>query len=272
MTIVRKLLFLFIFTLTSMMINAQTSPGVPLFLSDNHAMYRLMADATYLLLPVEEKEENANVNLVVSNETAQTFNVKLAVDHIDYFVPLDISRYKGKQVLLDIGFNANRRTTGDIKDYSCWKELKTASTFDTANREKFRPQYHHTPDWGWMNDPNGLFYKDGVYHLYFQHNPYGSQWENMSWGHSTSRDLIHWEHQPEAIMPDALGTIFSGCCVVDKNNTAGFRHTAPTTAAHSPNTTEIPLLLPMCPTSAIRMCSGTKTPSSGTSSLQPDRK
>lgn len=222
MTIVRKLLFLFIFTLTSMMINAQTSPGVPLFLSDNHAMYRLTADATYLLLPIEEKEENANVNLVVSNETAQTFNVKLAVDHIDYFVPLDISRYKGRQVLLDIGFNANRRTTGDIKDYSCWKELKTASTFDTANREKFRPQYHHTPDWGWMNDPNGLFYKDGVYHLYFQHNPYGSQWENMSWGHSTSRDLIHWEHQPEAIMPDALGTIFSGCCVVDKNNTAGF--------------------------------------------------
>jgi len=73
-----------------------------------------------------------------------------------------------------------------------------------------------------MNDPNGMFYKDGVWHLYYQHNPYGSQWENMSWGHSVSTDLINWHHQPEAIIPDALGAIFSGCCVVDYNNTAGF--------------------------------------------------
>ena len=69
-----------------------------------------------------------------------------------------------------------------------------------------------------MNDPNGMFYKDGVFHLYYQYNPYGSQWENMTWGHSTSRDLIHWEAQPIAIEPDALGDVFSGSCVVDKRN------------------------------------------------------
>ena len=98
------------------------------------------------------------------------------------------------------------------------KDIFQGDTFDTANREKFRPAYHHTPAYGWMNDPNGMFYKDGVYHLYYQWNPYGSMWENMTWGHSTSRDLIHWETQPTAIEPDALGAIFSGSCVVDKKN------------------------------------------------------
>ena len=86
----------------------------------------------------------------------------------------------------------------------------------------FRPVYHHTPVYGWMNDPNGMFYKDGVYHLYFQYNPYGSVWGNMHWGHSTSTDLMHWNFEGCAIVPDAWGAIFSGSCVVDHNNTAGF--------------------------------------------------
>ena len=73
-----------------------------------------------------------------------------------------------------------------------------------------------------MNDPNGMFYKDGVWHLCYQYNPYGSQWENLSWGHSTSTDLINWKAEPTALEPDALVMMFSGCCVVDKNNTAGF--------------------------------------------------
>ncbi|MDE6572447.1 MAG: glycoside hydrolase family 32 protein, partial [Duncaniella sp.] len=80
----------------------------------------------------------------------------------------------------------------------------------------------HTPLYGWMNDPNGMFHKDGKWHLYYQYNPYGSKWQNMTWGHSVSTDLLHWEHKPEAIKPNGLGAVFSGSCVVDKENTAGF--------------------------------------------------
>ena len=182
----------------------------PQMLSENHAMLRVDATGKYLLLPVQEKEENAYVRVIVNNEQVQTLNVRFAVDKVDYYVPLDIQRFGNKKVLVDISFHGDRRTTGAVKDFVCWREMQVSNTFDTANRERFRPAYHHTPAYGWMNDPNGMFYKDGVWHLYYQLNPYGSQWENMTWGHSTSTDLIHWTHQPIAIEPDALGTIFSG--------------------------------------------------------------
>ncbi|MBD5358665.1 MAG: glycoside hydrolase family 32 protein [Bacteroides sp.] len=88
--------------------------------------------------------------------------------------------------------------------------------------ELYRPQIHFTPKRNWMNDPNGMVYNDGIYHLFFQHNPSGNDWGNMSWGHATSSDMIHWEEQPVALKRDELGDIFSGCAVIDKDNTAGF--------------------------------------------------
>ena len=195
--------------------SAQNKPQV---LGKSHAMQRVEVKGKYLLLPVQEREENANIQILVGGQLVQSLNAKLAVDKVDYYVPLDIARFGAKDLLLDITFYGDRRFTGAMKDFLCWKEFKQSDNFDTINREKFRPQYHHTPLYGWMNDPNGMFYKDGVYHLYYQWNPYGSQWENMTWGHSTSKDLIHWEAQPTAIEPDALGAIFSGSCVVDKEN------------------------------------------------------
>ena len=198
----------------------------PQILSDNHAMRRVDASGKYLLLPVQEKEENANVRIIVDNQQVQALNVRLAVDKVDYFVPLDIRRFGSKMVLLDINFHSDRRITGAIKDFACWREMRIADTFDTANRERFRPAYHHTPAYGWMNDPNGMFYKDGVWHLYYQYNPYGSQWENMTWGHSTSTDLIHWQSQPIAIEPDAVGAIFSGSCVTRGDDVVAFYTTA----------------------------------------------
>ena len=196
-------------------------PGTLSLLGDNHVFYRLQVKQRFLLLPVEERQENARLCIIKNNEIVKELNCKLAVDKTDYTVPLDLNDYQGSDILIDITFSGNRRTTGSMKDFVVWKELKTSDSFDATNREKYRPVYHHTPQWGWMNDPNGLFYKDGVWHLYFQYNPYGSQWENMTWGHSTSKDLVHWVHQGNAISPDALGTIFSGSAIVDKNNTSG---------------------------------------------------
>ena len=195
--------------------SAQEKPQV---LGKSHAMQRVEVKNKYLLLPVQEREENANVKVLVGGRQMKSFNVKLAVDQVDYSVPLDIRSFGSGDLLLDITFHGDRRFTGAMKDFICWREMKQSDAFDTQNREKFRPAYHHTPAYGWMNDPNGMFYKDGVFHLYYQYNPYGSQWENMTWGHSTSRDLIHWEAQPIAIEPDALGDVFSGSCVVDKRN------------------------------------------------------
>ena len=195
--------------------SAQEKPQV---LGKSHAMQRVEVKNKYLLLPVQEREENANVKVLVGGRQMKSFNVKLAVDQVDYYVPLDICSFGSGDLLLDITFHGDRRFTGAMKDFICWREMKQSDAFDTQNREKFRPAYHHTPAYGWMNDPNGMFYKDGVFHLYYQYNPYGSQWENMTWGHSTSRDLIHWEAQPIAIEPDALGDVFSGSCVVDKRN------------------------------------------------------
>ena len=190
----------------------------PQVLGKSHAMQHIEVKDKYLLLPVQEKEEIATVRVLSAGNEVQTLNVRLAVDKVDYYVPFSIERFGNKDLLLDIVFHGDRRFTGAMKDFVCWKEMKQSADFDATNREHFRPLYHHTPQYGWMNDPNGMFYKDGVYHLYYQYNPYGSQWENMTWGHSTSKDLIHWEAQPLAIEPDGLGAIFSGSCVVDEKN------------------------------------------------------
>ncbi|MBR1546385.1 MAG: DUF4980 domain-containing protein [Prevotella sp.] len=210
----KKLLLMMVSLLTLTGVSAQK----PQVLGKSHAMQRVEVKSHYLLLPVQEREENANIRILAKGQQVQSLNVRLAVDKVDYYVPLDIRRFGTKDLLLDITFYGDRRFTGAMKDFLCWQEMKQSDAFDTANREKFRPQYHHTPVYGWMNDPNGMFYKDGVYHLYYQWNPYGSMWENMTWGHSTSKDLIHWEAQPTAIEPDALGDIFSGSCVVNKEN------------------------------------------------------
>ena len=211
----RNLTTLFVALLTVLTVKAQN----PMVLGENHAMLRLEQNKTFLLLPVQEKAENVHIAMLDKrNEMVKRLNVKLAVDKVDYFVPLAINQAQ----LLDISFQGDRRMKGDVKDFVCWREMKYSNTFDTTNSEKFRPLYHHTPTYGWMNDPNGMFYKDGVWHLYFQYNPYGSQWENMTWGHSTSRDLIHWEAQPLAIEADWLGAIFSGSCVTNGNDVVAF--------------------------------------------------
>lgn len=193
-------------------------------LSNNNAIVRFSPkqEARYLLIPIEEKSPESKIKVICGNSLARTLDVHLAFDKVDYFVPFDLQEWQGEDVKLLIHLPVDRTNGREPQSEICWSKMILSDSFDKANREKFRPSYHHTPEYAWMNDPNGMFYLNGEWHLYYQWGPYGSVWNNMTWGHSVSRDLINWEPRNPAIMPDALGAIFSGSCVVDHNNTAGF--------------------------------------------------
>lgn len=202
---------------------ASAADGVEVnHLGVNNTLVRITGEGNYLLLPVQESNDDAKVVVLVDGKVDKTINVRLAKSKVDYYVPFDLTPYKDHNVLLNVVTTQSRSGIREAKDDACWKNLALADTFDTSNREKYRPAYHHTPLYGWMNDPNGMFYKDGVWHLYYQWNPYGSKWQNMTWGHSSSKDLVTWEHQPVAIEANGLGAVFSGSSVVDTENTAGF--------------------------------------------------
>ena len=166
----------------------------------------------YLWLPIQESAPEGKVQLIVSGIMQMEQNVRMAREKADYYVALDLQPYQGKGALRVCVQNV---PAGSV----CFKNLKQNDNVDFALiEEKYRPLYHHTPKRGWMNDPNDMFYKDGVWHLFYQYNPYGSMWGNMHWGHSSSTDLVHWKDEGVALAPDAWGTMFSGSCVTDNGN------------------------------------------------------
>lgn len=182
------------------------------WLSDNTAIISIDKPTKYILLPIEEKANETKVCLLDEETGEVDMDIRLARNKVDYCVPFELPQDK----------NVTLRISNIDKECVTWKEIALSDTFNTDNIEPFRPVYHFTPSFGWMNDPNGMVYKDGVYHLFYQYNPYGSMWGNMHWGHTVSRDLVNWEQQSVALERDTMGHIFSGSSVVDKNNTAGF--------------------------------------------------
>ena len=222
-TLIVTILAFMAMALTGLPLLANGGKGVEVnYLGVNNVLVRIVGDGRYLLLPVQESSEDAAVNVLADGRLDRTIYVRLAKSKVDYFVPLDPAPYRGKRVVLNVVTSQGRSTVREVKEDACWRDLALADTFNTSNREKYRPLYHHTPLSGWMNDPNGMFYKDGEWHLYYQANPYGSKWQNMTWGHSSSRDLITWTHHPAAIEPNGLGTVFSGSATTDPRNTAGY--------------------------------------------------
>ena len=220
----RHILFLAAFLLT---LGAGAQNLAVRHLSDTHTMVRVSGNDRYVLLPVQESAPSARVRVLSDGVEVLSANVSLAVEKTDYQVPLDLGAWSGRDILLDIRTNRGRGVRRDPSDEVCWNEMTTAPVYDRTNREKaYRPTYHFTPEYGWMNDPNGLVYQDGEWHLFYQFNPYGSLWGNMHWGHAVSRDLVKWEHLGVAIAPDALGSVFSGSAIVDQENTAGFGRNA----------------------------------------------
>ncbi|MDD4993210.1 MAG: GH32 C-terminal domain-containing protein [Paludibacter sp.] len=171
--------------------------------------------SSYILIPVEENAPEIKIKVSTSNPTIQsTYDVHVAVSKIDYWVPVDVKKWKGQKVTLS--FLGVKESILGIND------VKQSDQFEFEYNETYRPQFHFSPEHGWMNDPNGMVYLDGEYHLFYQYNPYGSMWGNMSWGHAVSTDMVSWTYLPTALTPDSLGAIFSGSAVVDVNNTAGF--------------------------------------------------
>ena len=175
---------------------------------------KIKIDKKYLNLPVSHQVERAPMTLRADGMEDYSFQIRLAQSQPDYWVFCDMSRYQGKELRISY--------PGDNARLELIYQADEIAGQDSLYRESNRPQVHYTQRRGWNNDPNGLLYYDGEYHLFYQHNPYEREWENMHWGHAVSRDLIHWTELQEALYPDEHGTMFSGSAVIDYKNTSGF--------------------------------------------------
>lgn len=185
---------------------------------------KFLITKNYIEVPVVMESELITLEVMQENGDSQTkiceFQVPAGASTggftPDYFARFTVKDFTGKTLILK--GCGNEAFFAGIRQVDCEFE---ESDLDFSNESLPRPKYHFTAARGWINDPNGLVYKDGVYHLYFQYNPFDTRWENMSWGHATSRDLINWTQQETVMYPDENGYMFSGSGFVNKNGCLG---------------------------------------------------
>ena len=170
-----------------------------------------------LHFPVKTGAPKRQVKVLVDGKVERFFDIELANAQADWWAPLDVSAWTGKSVTVIVD-----KLPEDSQALVQIEQGDALKNSGDLYHEALRPQLQFSPQRGWTNDPNGLVFYKGEYHLFFQHNPYGWGWGNMHWGHATSADLVHWQEHGEALFPDAMGPMFSGSAVVDWKNTSGF--------------------------------------------------
>ncbi len=200
-------------------------PGCTLFTGREESgnveptLISLRASARYLNFPVTDAAPEVRIRVTAGSKLVDEFDIHLSEEDPEYYVFLDVQPYRGELIRIDIP---------ELPVHSKGPELITVSEqvrgSEDLYREPLRQQVHFSSRRGWNNDPNGLVYLDGEYHLFYQHNPYGWGWGNMHWGHAVSSDLVHWEELPVAIYPAEYGDwAFSGSAVIDHENLSGFQ-------------------------------------------------
>jgi levanase/fructan beta-fructosidase len=179
---------------------------------------KLKLESNYLNLPVTYDEEDyTSIEIQIDGKGEFYFDLFLADREPDFWVFLDVSAFKGKTAVIKAGRDDKSDALKKIYQSDERTYLKN------LYKEKYRPQLHFSTIRGWINDPNGLVYYDGEYHLFFQHYPYGYYWGQPHWGHAVSTDLVHWEQLPDGLIRHELGGIYSGSSVIDYENTSGFK-------------------------------------------------
>ena len=182
-------------------------------LSTQSAELTFKVKCRYLNLPISQQEQRHRLLFQAKGVDDLSVVARLSA-RPEYWVFKDLTEYKGKT--LTITYEGPEEALAQVYQADT---IRDASTF---YHEENRPQFHFSSRRGWINDPNGCIWHDGLYHLYYQHNPFEREWENMTWGHATSPDLLHWTEHAPVLHPDHIGTMFSGSAVFDKDNTSGF--------------------------------------------------
>lgn len=180
----------------------------------------IKVERQYLNLPVSNDAPVRRVAVLAGGKTVREFEIRLSEKTPDFWAFLDLVAFKGQEIVVRADrLPAGGAALGVIEQAD---EIRAAGA--PLYEESLRPQYHFSSRRGWLNDPNGLVYSAGEYHLYYQHNPYGWEWGNMHWGHAVSTDMVHWKELPVAVYPHAFGDwAYSGSAVVDAANTGGFK-------------------------------------------------